>query len=412
MQSENNRKNKRAQTRIEWSVFAQKLRGASEVWRTLYACSNEHGFTHVTREGIARRTGLTVASIAKHLAKLRTVALVEDVGKTYKTIPVAGGFTQGWVYTRRVLGQPVYVDGCIVDVLVTTKQERLIMSRGSGGKRKGAGNPGWLAIAKEVDTPLSNRTTALSNRTEAPYQTGSPILPIRVEGNGVPSNEGSAPTCGVRITPEERGAQRPGSPQHPDPEGPDEFTRPRFQLPKAPPPLAWEHMPRDPVRVTQHFVRLYSEFREHRYGSRLWFRGRMETQKFWPAAQKAVAKMRELDIIPARWIAWVDGAVWAERSGAPPLAQMCSTKLMEEHLRWHEGTWENYFYSVTHYPPSALAAHRLWKQTQVMSFRCTHARGDAVRLEIARLVEAGEREGAAIRERLMADMRGGKWVWR
>ena len=74
--------------------------------------------------------------------------------------------------------------------------------------------------------------------------------------------------------------------------------------PVTPDPLPWAKYPADPKRAAMRVLRLFSDFRDARYNSRLWWAGDPAKQRWWPQVLKATALMREQDVPPA---AWTDG---------------------------------------------------------------------------------------------------------
>ena len=410
--------------RIPWATVQRKLGRAALVWETLRKAGRDGDTVRMPIHGIARRTGLTERQVKYQLHRLRKVGLIEDLGKDWRTMPKGRGYVDGWAYNRLVKGNLVCCRDFPYMLIVPRAIEKAVMAAGRGGRRPNAGRKpaipnGWGSTDA---TNVTDGTDSFDSTPRSNEEAGSDRFGPKSKWSEPKSKRSEPPTesLGNRnqsCPPVKLSKTSTAQTVHKESSTEDAPLRPApvvslprpylHRFPKTPRPLGWDRLPLTDKHAAKHIVRLYSNYRRVMFGKPIWWRGSIENQKWWPKVLEAVAKMRELDVRPAAWIAWVGGALW-NKDTPVPISIVFSASTIEKHHAWFDATSDEYLQpACSHTPPSFAELWRLWKLSQ----KTGAPPNTLTQPEYDRLLAAAEEEVVEIQEQLQAEVLGGAWVW-
>ena len=329
---------------------------AVHVWTILCRLRDEYGCVHVTRTGIGRARGFVRVkerAIRKALCRLRSAALVRDVGFRWMDVGVRAKHGTRRVFVREVYGERVlrnvrrrtYNDWQEQPpsweyVVPTPTKQWLQTARGWGGKRDGAGRrPTQRNHSKknqEGPVPKESRGAddLVSNVMSSDHKAraysfgvgGAPSAPTVVEGVGVVLGNGSS------RQPFSLSESCDGVPPYPD-------------LAKVPPatvpspPLLSETMSDTELAGT--LVAVYRAAVSRRTGKpcHVMSRGSVAASRHYKTLVAAARLLIEHEIPPAAWVLFMCDVHWSYKQNAkskrPALLWVYAPKRINRWRGWY-----------------------------------------------------------------------------
>ena len=129
-------------------VISKMGQSAAKVWGTLVGLRSTNGTAHPTRAGISRLSGLSEATVAKALRRLKALGLVVPLGKILCEDVKLGSKKIILAYAWRVEG---IIQSCLSALMRVSQDCRTLIRKafGWGGKRKGAGRHGNSSVSAD-----------------------------------------------------------------------------------------------------------------------------------------------------------------------------------------------------------------------------------------------------------------------
>ena len=308
---------------IELDELCKRLgKSASKVWGVLVGLRNKRGIAHPTRAGLSRMLGISVASVAKALRRLKALGMIEHLGKILctDTNPYSNR-KYVWAHAWRVAGKVAHSYSSIIRIPMRCRD--LVKAACCwGGKRRGAGRVknSRVSAYTKVNSLLTHPLRGSSMRrvkdarnitSRSPYMAQNKIggsgkhVPgwwTWLEQNGVPPFPGRSVVQSAVVP--------------------------------HPPKLTAKHVD-DNIRVLGEVYRA-AVYRKYKTKSWVLVRGEIRNSKHYDSLCEAVALFTEHGISPAAWAEWHMNK-WKEWKGGktpPPISATYDPAKIQKWRGW------------------------------------------------------------------------------
>ena len=381
---------------------------AARVWGLLVGLRNVRGIAHPTRAGISRILGMAVSTVAKALRRLKSLGLIEPLGKIRcrdKNPDAKNEYI--WAYAWTVFG---FVPGRHCDTVRLPQRCSNAIKEATtwGGKRAGAGRAKKSRVSAYT-TKHSLLTHPLRDSPMAGVKDAAHIMmEEQVSGSKI---EGR----GKHISGWQAWLETKGVPAFPG-----DSIVPLVVVPNQP-KLPETNTPQDNARI---LGAVYREAIKRLYKKKSWAfaRGNIENSKHYATLCEASKLFIELGISPTAWVDWHMKS-WQSWKGAGKIPPVTATYSPEKIHKWRG--WFAKSYDVHGGKALITDTHRELLTRYRAMRRGLKRLGPSAELskiqEIVEqhfpdgmydlLVQRAKAEAQALQFRLEDNVRKGKWIW-